>query len=221
MKTFDPVASLDNTDTNAFALSNALSKQAVAQSTLAPPEIFAPTFKADAFNAQLDNAYRSHIEAHLPKPEVDQPELRDTLKAAFQSGNTIGSALSSHTFNEGEELPNGKTKQWVITPNDGRPVAIAVICEKWANGTEPLDTFIQVTTPANALISRITDRMPAILQPEDWATWLGKTDASLADVKSVLRTFEDGGGWTMSEQAPTRKTEPAKSKKDEGQPILI
>lgn len=23
-----------------------------------------------------------------------------------------------HTFNEGEELPNGKTKQWVITPND-------------------------------------------------------------------------------------------------------
>lgn len=57
-----------------------------------------------------------------------------------------------------------------MPPNDGKPIAIAVICEKWTNGAETLDTFIQVTTPANALISKITDRMPAILQPEDWAT---------------------------------------------------
>jgi putative SOS response-associated peptidase YedK len=70
-----------------------------------------------------------------------------------------------------------------------------------------------VTTPANALISKITDRMPAILQPEDWATWLDETDASLADVKAVLRTFDDGGNWTMTEQEAARK---AKPKKDEG-----
>ena len=43
--------------------------------------------------------------------------------------------LVVHTFNEGEELSNGKTKQWVITRNDGKPIAIAVICEKWTNGT--------------------------------------------------------------------------------------
>ncbi len=70
--------------------------------------------------------------------------------------------------------------------------------------TSAHDTFIQVATPANALISRITDRMPAILQPEDWATWLGETDASPADVKAVLRTFEDGGNWTMTEQEARR-----------------
>jgi putative SOS response-associated peptidase YedK len=80
------------------------------------------------------------------------------------------------------------------TPNDKKPIAIAVICETWANGAETLDTFIQVTTPANAVISRITDRMPAILPPEDWATWLGETDASPADVKAVLRTFEAATG---------------------------
>jgi putative SOS response-associated peptidase YedK len=39
---------------------------------------------------------------------------------------------------------------------------------------ETLDTFIQVTVPANALILKITDRTPTILQPEDWATWLGR-----------------------------------------------
>jgi len=131
-----------------------------------------------------------------------------TFANAFVHGRGI---LVVHTFNEGEELPNGKTKQWVISPNDRKPIAIAVICEKWTNGDETLDTFIQVTVPANALIAKITDRMPAILQPENWATWLGETDASLADVKAVLRTFEDGGNWTMREQGTTRKEKPPKS----------
>ena len=119
-----------------------------------------------------------------------------------------------HTFNEGEELPNGKTKQWVITPNDGQPIAIAVICEEWHNGAETLQTFVQVTTPANALISRITDRMPAILPRDTWATWLGETDASLVEVKALLQTFEDGGNWTMTEQPSNRRPPRYKAQQD-------
>jgi putative SOS response-associated peptidase YedK len=138
-----------------------------------------------------------------------------TFANAFTQGRGI---LVVHTFNEGEELSNGKTKQWMITPNDEKPIAIAVICEKWTNGAETLDTFIQVTTLANALISTITDRMPAILQPEDWATWLGEREGGSADVKTVLRTYEDGGGWTMTEQAPTRRS---KAQKPDPQPGLF
>ena len=57
-----------------------------------------------------------------------------------------------------------------------------------------------MTTPANALISRITERMPAILPREASPIWLGDTDASLAQVKAVLTTFEDRGTWAMTEQ---------------------
>jgi putative SOS response-associated peptidase YedK len=112
--------------------------------------------------------------------------------------------LMVHTFNEGEELPNGKTKQWVVAPKDGQPIAIAVIYEEWHNGSEKLDTFIQITVPANTLISRITDRMPAILPRDAWSIWLGETNASIDEVKALLQTHEDGGNWTMTEQAPTR-----------------
>lgn len=126
--------------------------------------------------------------------------------------------LVVHTFNEGEELPNGETKQWVITPNDGMPIAIAVICEKWTNGAEELDTFIQVTTPANPLIGKITDRMPAILQPEDWEVWLGEREGGPADIKMVLRTYHESGNWKITEQAPTRS---AKPKKDGRQAVLF
>lgn len=130
-------------------------------------------------------------------------DTKPTFAPAFSHGRGI---LLVHTFNEGEELPSGKTKQWVITPVDGKPIAIAVICEDGTNGTEVLPTFIQVTTPANTLISRITDRMPAILPEDDWSTWLGEGRASVEEVKAVLRTFEDDGAWSMTEQAPSAKT---------------
>lgn len=145
-----------------------------------------------------------------PKHMHGRSETIDTLptfRHAFAHARAI---LVVHTFNEGEELPNGKTKQRVVTPNDGHPIAIAVICEEWHNGSETLETFVQVTVPANMLISRITDRMPAILPREAWPTWLGETDAPLNQVKSLLRTFEDGGTWTMTEQASSKPRRPAK-----------
>ncbi len=112
------------------------------------------------------------------------------------------------TFNEGEALPSGKTKQWVIRPNDRKPIAIAVIWEDWQGDDGAIPCFIQVTVPANALIARITDRMPAILRQEDWSTWLGETDAPLGDVKALLRTFDDDGNWTLTEQASSKSAKP-------------
>ncbi|RUO98952.1 MAG: hypothetical protein EKK30_08850 [Hyphomicrobium sp.] len=47
--------------------------------------------------------------------------------------------------------------------------------------------------------------MPAILQPEEWATWLGETDASSTEVKSVLRTFQDNGNRTPLSPRPAER----------------
>lgn len=114
--------------------------------------------------------------------------------------------LLVETFNEGERLESGKTKQWVIRPKDRKPLALAVIWEEWTGESGAMElTFIQITVPANPLISRITDRMPAILHQEDWPIWLGERDAKLSEVKSLLRTFDDEGGWEMSEQSAAKK----------------
>jgi len=103
MKTFDQVASLNNSlesAPSAFAIANEIAKTHAAEATSLPPDVYAPHFDNNAFNAQLDNAYHSHVTANLPKPEVENPTLNDTLKAAFQSGNVIGSTLSSQTLAE-------------------------------------------------------------------------------------------------------------------------
>ncbi len=130
-------------------------------------------------------------------------DRRPTFAEAFAERRGI---VLVETFNEGEAQPDGRTKQWVIRPKDRKPIAIAVIWEEWAGDTGSEATFVMATVPPNALIGRITDRMPAILRQEDWAMWLGETDAPLADVKALLRTFDDEGTWEMSEQAaPSRK----------------
>lgn len=146
---------------------------------------------------------------HARAETVDQ---LPTFRNAFARQRGI---LLVHTFNEGEELPNGKTKQWVITPKDGEPIAIAVVCEEWRRGEEQLWTFVQVTTPANQLITPLTDRMPAILPRASWPLWLGETDATAAQIKGILTTFEDEGRWEIAPQtrAPA-KTRPPHSQSD-------
>jgi putative SOS response-associated peptidase YedK len=116
------------------------------------------------------------------------------------------------TFNEGKEITPKKTEQHRIAPDDGMPLAIAVIWERWG---DMLETFAMVTVPANSLIGTITDRMPAILAPEDWAAWLGETAAGIDALKVMLHPFE--GDWTMQPETPR----PKKSAHQPDQPPLF
>ena len=78
-----------------------------------------------------------------------------------------------------------------------------------------------VTVPANALLRETilkTDpdpRMPAILEDQDWATWLGENDPPLDQVKSVLKTME-GENWTIAPEPkppkPPKGPKPQKAK---------
>jgi putative SOS response-associated peptidase YedK len=153
-------------------------------------------------------AGKDEINPARPKHMHARAETIERLPTFAQSFAQARGILMVRTFNEGEELPNGKTKQWVITPSDAQPIGIAVICEQWENGPQTLDTFVMVTVPPNALISRITDRMPAILPRETWAAWLGETQASTAEAKGLLQTYEDGGSWNMTEQPSSRSRKP-------------
>ncbi len=151
-----------------------------------------PSFKPDHMHARAETI-----------------DTRPTFAEAFAERRGI---VLVETFNEGAQLPSGKTQQWVIRPKDRKPMAIAVIWEEWVGDAGSEATFVMVTVPPNDLIARITDRMPAILRQEDWAVWLGEDDAPLKDVKALLRTFDDEGNWEMAEQAPGRSAKSARPK---------
>jgi putative SOS response-associated peptidase YedK len=150
-----------------------------------------PSFKPDHMHARAETI-----------------DTRPTFAESFAERRGL---VLVETFNEGEQLSSGKTQQWVIRPKDRKPIAIAVIWEEWAGDTGSEPTFVMVTVPPNELIGRITDRMPAILRQEDWAVWLGETEASPAEAKALLRTFDAKGAWEMAQQVPASKAKKASS----------
>src|SRR5580765_6597474 len=121
------------------------------------------------------------------------------------------------TFNE---TPPENADQWTIDPQDGRPRGFAFLCQGYNVENAPdLLACCMVTVPANALLRETilkTDpdpRMPAILEDQDWSTWLGENDPPLDQVKSVLKTME-GENWTIApEPKPPKPPKPTKPKK--------
>ena len=60
---------------------------------------------------------------------------------------------------------------------------------KWLDGTVAR-TFTVVTTNANTMTAELHDRMPIILEPQDWPTWLGKVEGESA---TLLKPAGDDG----------------------------
>jgi len=78
---------------------------------------------------------------------------------------------------------------------DGAPLAFAGLWSPWrdpeAELPEPLRTFTIVTTGANATLAPIHDRMPVVLPPEAWASWLGAEPAEAAELLGLLHPAPD------------------------------
>ena len=142
-----------------------------------------------------DNANVGTKFIHARAETIDS---KPTYRDAFAKRRGL---IAVETFNEGEEISPSKTIQYVVSPKDGKPLAIAVIWEAWTRGPVPLLSFAMVTTPPNALIAKITDRMPAVLPPEHWAKWLGEEQATPKELKAFLIPVE--GDWDMSQAKKT------------------
>ena len=80
-----------------------------------------------------------------------------------------------------------------IHRHDGEPLAIAALWTAWKDPSDPEGRFLHsttlVTTAANDVMRPVHDRMPAILMPEHWATWLDPTNHDLEQLALLL----DGG----------------------------
>jgi putative SOS response-associated peptidase YedK len=140
-----------------------------------------------------------------PQPIHARAETIDTTKAfaqAFHDGQR--GIVLMETFNEAPDA-EGPTIQHTITP-EGMLAAAFVWRRFEISGTSmPIFACVLATVPANKLIAALpTDRMPAFLAPEDWATWLGEKSTSLDEVKACLKTVE-GVRWTMTKEERTAK----------------
>ena len=87
----------------------------------------------------------------------------------------------------------GRTRTpFYLRPRDAAPLAIAGLWDVWRPpGAEPVASCTIITTAANGLLQPIHDRMPAILAPADWDTWLDARESASAALLPLLAPCPD------------------------------
>jgi putative SOS response-associated peptidase YedK len=80
-------------------------------------------------------------------------------------------------------------------------MALAGLWENWRSPAgEWVRSFAIITTTPNELCAEIHNRMPVILPPEAWPTWLGEQPADARQLKSLLAPYpsDDMMCWPVS-----------------------
>jgi putative SOS response-associated peptidase YedK len=119
---------------------------------------------------------------------------RPAFRRAFERRRCL---LPADGFYEWQRVPGRRARQpWFVHRADGEPLALAGLWERWADpavdGAEPMFTCCVITTPANADMAPVHDRMPAVLAPGEWDRWLNPGEDDLAGLAALLRPAPDG-----------------------------
>lgn len=128
--------------------------------------------------------------ARMINARAETVEEKPSFRAAFKRRRCI---VPASGFYEWMKKEGGK-QPYYITAADGDLLGFAGLWENWSgpNGEE-LESCTILTTAANDDVSRLHDRMPVILAPEDYDEWLGAggdaTSAQLSQLKHLLRPF--------------------------------
>lgn len=94
---------------------------------------------------------------------------KPSFRAAFKRHRCVIPASGFY-----EWVQEGKVKQpYYISLKSDQPMAFAGLWETWRTPDgSSLESTCIVTTDANKIMNQIHNRMPVILEPNDWRVWL-------------------------------------------------
>ena len=100
-----------------------------------------------------------------------------TEKAAFRAAvrrrRCLVPADGFYEWRRSGEGRGATREPFLVTRSDGTPMAMAGVWETYMDaGGGEIDTVAVVTTAANGVVAAVHDRMPVIVEPRDFDTWL-------------------------------------------------
>jgi len=91
-------------------------------------------------------------------------------------------------FYEWQKLPKRK-QPFYVRMRDAKPFAFAGLWDCWRKGDEPIRSCTLLTCPPNELVASMHDRMPVILDPNNYAVWLDPQVTEEELLASLLAPF--------------------------------
>ena len=126
-------------------------------------------------------------------------EQKPAYKNAFRRRRCL---IPCDGFYEWHAVPEQKSEQsseikiakqpYYIYKNDDSLLALAGIWEQWArpDASQQIDSFSIITTDANPFMQNIHHRMPVILSPDQFDTWLSDHHQASDQLKSLLVPYQ-------------------------------
>jgi len=162
------------------------------------------------------DAYGEHLE-FVPPDGIEPPEPRYNIPPMSWVPKWTSFTAQSETIDEAPTFRGAYRYRRCLIPASGYfvwsgetskriPTAIGVteqpwfcfagVWETWGHDGGEIDTFAILTTKANDLVGAYSTRMPVILRPRDYITWL---DPPGKNTKRLFRPFpaEDMEEWPV------------------------
>lgn len=115
-----------------------------------------------------------------------------SFRAAMRHRRILIPASGFYEWHRPSKESGEKAQAYWIRPRRGGVIAFAGLMETWssADGSE-VDTGAILTTAANSAISPIHDRMPVVIQPEDFSRWLDCKTQEPREVADLMQPVQD------------------------------
>jgi len=128
--------------------------------------------------------------ARLINARSETVETSPAFRDAFRRRRCIIPADAFYEWRRHRDPATGRVRRsepFAIRRRDDEPLALAGLWAIWRDPetAERLYTCTILTTDPNEIIQPVHDRMPVILDPEDWDTWL-REDAAAEELRPLL-----------------------------------
>jgi putative SOS response-associated peptidase YedK len=119
----------------------------------------------------------------MAETAAEKPAFRDPLRKQR-------CLIPADGFYEWKKLSSREKQPYNIGLKDDALFAFAGLWDRWLSPSGGLETCTILTTSANSLTRDVHDRMPVILQPEDYDLWLDPGITTPARLQHLLRPFD-------------------------------
>ena len=112
---------------------------------------------------------------------------KPSFRSAFKSHRCIIPASGFYEW----KTERGVKYPWYISLKSGEPMAFAGLWETWhPKAGETAESCCIITTGANELMQQIHDRMPVVLDPEQWEAWLSPKERQVDHLLPMIHPHE-------------------------------
>lgn len=120
------------------------------------------------------------IGARMINARAESVADKPAYRAAFKRRRCL---IPADGFYEWQKQNGGPKQPFHVKMENGEPFAFAGLWESWQGEEETVRSCAIITTDANEMLGEIHDRMPVILSPDSYGTWL---DPELQDADKLL-----------------------------------